>query len=77
MSTNHDTHLSLSTFWQYNSAVDVASLNARLRYNVRDGTDLWIVYNEAVNTDRYSRTPVPPVSEGRALMMKYTQTLVW
>src|SRR3990172_4063734 len=39
----YDTHLSLSTFWQYNSVEDVASLNARLRYNVRDGNDLWIV----------------------------------
>jgi hypothetical protein len=73
----YDTHLSLSTFWQYNSVEDVASLNARLRYNVRDGTDLWIVYNEAINTDRYSRTPIPPVSQGRALMVKYTHTLVW
>lgn len=73
----YDTRFSLSTFWQYNSVEDVASLNARLRYNVRDGTDLWIVYNEAVNTDRYSYTPIPPVSQGRAVMVKYTHTLVW
>ena len=52
---------------------DVPSLNARLRF-VRDGTDLWIVYNEALNTDRYSLTPVPPVSRGRAVMVKYTHT---
>jgi hypothetical protein len=59
------------------SEPDGASLNARLSYNVRDGTDLWIVYNEAINTDRYSRSPIPPVSQGRALMVKYTHTLVW
>jgi hypothetical protein len=39
-------------------------VNVRLRYNVREGNDLWIVYNEAVNTDRYSRSPLPPVSQG-------------
>jgi len=44
---------------------------------MRDGTDLWIVYDEAVNTDRYSYTPMRPVSQGRALMVKYTHTLVW
>jgi hypothetical protein len=73
----YDTHLSLSTFLQYNSVEDLVSMNARLRYNVRDGTDLWIVYNESINTDRYSHTPIPPVSQGRAVMVKYTHTLVW
>jgi hypothetical protein len=73
----YDAHLSLATFWQYNSLADVASVNARLRYNVREGNDLWIVYNEAVNTDRFSRSPIPPASQGRAVMVKYTHTLVW
>ena len=73
----YDPRLSLSTFWQYNSVDDVASLNARLRFNVRDGTDLWIVYNETINTDRESYVPIPPVSRGRAVMVKYTHTLVW
>jgi hypothetical protein len=73
----YDTHLSLSTFIQYNSLDDLTSLNARLRYNIRDGNDLWIVYDEAINTDRHSYTPVPPVSRGRAVMLKYTHTLLW
>ncbi len=73
----YDAHLSLSTFWQYNSVDDLASVNARLRYNVRDGSDLWIVFNEVVNTDRDSRLPIPPLSQGRAVMVKYTHTLVW
>ena len=73
----YDPRLSLSTFWQYNSLENLASLNARLRFNVRDGTDLWIVYNESINTDRYSYTPVPSVSQGRSLTVKYTHTLVW
>lgn len=72
-----DTHLSVNAFLQYDSVANVASVNARLRYEFRDGTDLWIVYNEAVNTDRYSLTPVPPLSQGRALLVKYTHTLTW
>jgi hypothetical protein len=31
----------------------------------------------AINTDRYARTPIPPLSQDRALMVKYTHTLVW
>ncbi len=73
----YDTHLSLSAFLQVNSVMDVVTLNARFRYNIRDGNDLWIVYNEAVNTDRYSRIPIPPTSQGRAVMVKYTHTLVF
>ncbi len=72
-----DNHLSLSAFLQYNSVADLASVNARFRYAVRDGRDLWIVYNETLNTDRHSRTPIPPVSQGRAVMVKYTHTLIW
>jgi hypothetical protein len=77
VSVAFDTHLSIHAFVQYDSVADVASVNARLRYEVRDGTDLWIVYNEAVNTDRYSLMPVPPLSRGRALLVKYTHTLAW
>ncbi|HXV87450.1 MAG TPA: hypothetical protein VD793_12145, partial [Gemmatimonadales bacterium] len=62
---------------QYNGATDVASVNGRLRYNIREGNDLWIVYNEEANTDRFARLPVPPASQGRAVMVKYTHTLVW
>jgi hypothetical protein len=42
-----------------NAVKDIGTLNARPRYNVRDGTDLWIVYNEAINTDRYAYVPIP------------------
>ncbi len=73
----YDVHLSLSTFLQYNSVIDQFDLNLRLRYNFRDGTDLWIVYNEALHTDREAWQPVPPRSLGRAVMVKYTHTFLW
>ncbi len=63
---------------QYNSAADEASVNARLRYNIREGRDLWIVYTEAMNTDRPDVAgPDLPFTQSRALMVKYTHTLVW
>jgi hypothetical protein len=72
----YDAHLSLSTFLQYSNATHRASLNARLRYNFREGNDLWLVYDETANTDREGLIPQPPFSQSRALMVKYTHTLL-
>ncbi|MFV1987769.1 MAG: DUF5916 domain-containing protein, partial [Gemmatimonadota bacterium] len=47
-----NTKVSLSTFVQYNSTIDLTSVNARFRYNFGEGTDLWIVYDEGLNTVR-------------------------
>jgi uncharacterized protein YhjY with autotransporter beta-barrel domain len=71
----YDAHLSLSTFVQYSNTTHAASVNARLRYNFREGNDLWVVYNETANTDRDSLRPEPPFSQNRALVVKYTHTL--
>ncbi len=70
-----DTHLSLSAFLQYNSTHDVASVNARLRYHFREGSDFWLVYDEGMNTMR-DGDPRIPLSQNRALLVKYTYTIV-
>jgi hypothetical protein len=72
----YDARLSLSTFLQYSNATRTVSVNARLRYNFREGNDLWVVYDEAANTARDGLVPEPPVSQHRALLVKYTHTLV-
>ncbi len=72
----YDAHLSLSTFVQYNNSARTASVNARLRYNFREGNDLWVVYNETANTGRAGLVPEPPLSQSRGLMVKYTYTWV-
>ncbi|MDQ3171153.1 MAG: carbohydrate binding family 9 domain-containing protein [Acidobacteriota bacterium] len=41
-----------NAFLQYNSTTDRVDVNVRLRYNVTEGTDLWIVYNEGLDTER-------------------------
>lgn len=63
---------SLQTFVQYNSAADLAVGNVRLRYNPREGTDFYIVFNEQMNTGRATLTPRPPRSGNRTLLVKYT-----
>jgi hypothetical protein len=68
------TKFSATAFVQYNSAVRAVTANLRIRYNPREGTDLYIVYNEGLNTDRWRATPVLPRSMGRTLLVKCTYT---
>jgi hypothetical protein len=67
-----------NAFVQYNSTTGSLDLNLRLRYAFAEGTDLWLVYNEGLDTDRPDAivgVPQSPLSLSRALMVKYTHTL--
>jgi len=66
--------VSLSPFVQWNSAANVITLNMRFRYNIREGNDFYLVYNEGLNTDRERVQPVLPSSNSRAILAKYTHT---
>jgi hypothetical protein len=69
-------HLSLATLLQYDNADDAVGINARFRYNFQEGRDLWLVYNEALNTDRpLTVFPRLPGTQRRAFLLKYTHTL--
>ncbi len=72
-----DPRASVSTLMQYNGATDQTSFNVRFRYHFREGTDLWIVYNEGLNHER-SMSPGPrrPLSAGRTIMAKYSHAFV-
>lgn len=73
-----NTHVFFSTFAQYSNVADLATFNARFRYNFREGTDLWLVYNEGLHTERdVVGQPRLPRSSGRTIMLKYTHTLIW
>lgn len=69
-----DTKFSARAFVQYDSFDDIMVINFRLRYNWREGNDIYLVYNEGVNTDRFNRTPYPPVTDNRTLLLKFTYT---
>lgn len=69
-----NTQLSVSTFIQYNSVSDKIISNIRFRYNPREGNDLYLVYDEGFNTDRYREDPFLPVTNNRTILLKYTYT---
>ncbi|HCC71062.1 MAG TPA: hypothetical protein DEQ09_07930 [Bacteroidales bacterium] len=71
-----NTKLSISAFIQYSSVSEFITSNIRLRYNPREGNDLYIIYDEGFNTDRYREIPVMPVSRIRTIMLKYTYTFI-
>jgi len=65
-------HLSSNTFIQYNSAAERVTANVRLRYHLKAGTDLWLVYNERLNTNRSRASSVLPRTGRRTLLIKAT-----
>lgn len=66
-----------NAFVQYNSTSDRMDLNVRLRYAFAEGTDLSLVYNEGLDTDRLAEDPRLPrslLSVSRSLILKYSHT---
>jgi hypothetical protein len=69
-----NTRVSASAVAQYSSLRDLVTTNFRLRYAFREGNDLFLVFNEGINTDRLASDPTLPLSDSRALLLKYTHT---
>jgi len=69
-----NTKFSVSAFSQYNSLSNGIVSNLRIRYNPREGNDLYIVYNEASHTDRSRMNPMLPFTNNRTILLKYTYT---
>lgn len=74
MRVSLNTAFSAFAFVQYNSTADAVRINTRFRYNPREGNDLYLVFNEVLNTNRNAFDPVPPLTAHRTLMIKYTYT---
>jgi len=71
-------HLSADAFAQYNSLTDQMTTNIRVRYNFREGQDLWLVWNEGMNLERdVLGVPRLPFSDARTMTVKYTHTLAF
>jgi hypothetical protein len=71
-----NTEVSTNIFLQYNSTIDAISTNARFRYNFSEGHDLWIVYNENMNTNLNRLGQMLPRNQYRSVMVKYTYTFI-
>ena len=69
-----NTRFSVNAFIQYNTSFQEIITNLRLRYNPREGNDLYLVFNEDRNTDLYRELPYIPVYTSRSVMLKYTYT---
>ena len=69
-----NTQISVNAFVQYSSVNDRFSTNIRFRYNFREGNDLWLVYNENLNTYRDDEIPRQLLTRGRTVLLKYTNT---
>ena len=69
-----NTRVSMRAFVQYNNTSSLAIANVRFRYNFREGHDIWLVYNEGFNTDRFVNFPSLPVSDEQTVLLKYTYT---
>jgi hypothetical protein len=69
-----NTKFSVSAFTQYNSLANGIVSNLRIRYNPREGNDLYIVFNEATHTDRDRMVPMLPLMNNRTVLLKYTYT---
>nr|MBA2244661.1 hypothetical protein [Gemmatimonadota bacterium] len=59
------------------SAADLVTLNARLRYNRREGQDFYLVFNDGLNTERAAFEPGLPLSAGRTLLLKYSHAVLF
>lgn len=72
-----NTKFTVSAFSQYNSQANGIVSNLRIRYNPREGNDLYIVFNEATNTNRDRLNPILPFTNNRTLLLKYTYTFTY
>jgi len=70
------TKLSLSLFAQYSSAENTSIGNIRIRYNPKEGNDLYLVFNQTNNSDRYREIPRLPLTDNRTYLIKYTYTFI-
>lgn len=69
-----NTKFSIASFLQYNSLEEVYAGNIRLRFNPREGNDLYLVYNDLLNGNRKRETPHLPFTSARTVVVKYTYT---
>ena len=68
--------ISANAFVQVNTATRFVSANARFRYNISEGNDLWIVYDEGLNYDRMREVPMLPAFRNRTILLKFTYTFI-
>lgn len=72
--TGLNKHFSIHGFIQHSSTANFLTSNVRARYNFSEGHDLWLVYNEGINTEREGGELLLPRTNDRTVMCKYVYT---
>lgn len=67
--------ISADAFVQYDVRSELLLSNVRMRYNVSEGRDLWLVYNEGRNMIRERDGAILPSTRSRTLLVKYVHAL--
>ena len=57
-----DTHFSVNAYIQYNTSENIILTNFRLRYNPKEGNDIYLVINEGRNSDLDREDPPLPLT---------------
>ena len=68
------TGLSVKMLSQYDQVNNLLTSNLRIRYNPREGTDLYIVFNQGLNSNTTRLKPTMPVVNSQAFIIKYLKT---
>lgn len=68
-----DLHWSVSSLVQYNRLTDKFGVNARLRYNPKEGNDFFIVFNHLTDYDPAYNENGDPLVENWSILLKYTR----
>ena len=73
-SVSIDARASVNALVQFNSVADLVGGNIRFRYNLSEGHDVWVVWNQQLNTDRDRFEPRLPLAGDHSAVVKYTYT---
>ena len=65
--------LSIKLFSQFDDLSNQLTSNLRIRYNPKEGTDLYVVLNQGVNSSRTRLLPHLPVLDAQALTIKFVK----
>lgn len=69
-------HSFLNGFMQYDSSGHKLGWNLRFRYTPNEATNLYIVYNHNINTDRGRLSPQLPVTDNMGFSIKFSRTFI-
>lgn len=71
---NFTTRYSLKTYFQFDDLSHQMSSNIRFRYNPKEGTDLFLVINQGLNSSRDRLDPRLPYINNQGITLKFTKT---